>query len=330
MAASSDKSKKNHPTLADIARLAGCSVGTVSGILNRKGSHAPAMVARVMEAVRATGFVPRKKSSLEMGPTGSQFALFFPEDDAPGTARATFLGISMTRGAEEILAGARHHLLTAESRSDGSVPALINKGQADGVILRGANYPRAFLESLRGIPCVWAFGVHTPPLDMDLVSVDNVRLGVLAADRFAESGVGQVIIMNRLNEDNLEILIRVLSCEHALRQRGISVSRLALESSTIEPPVNMFSGKRHTGLFIPGHDTDVLKVCGFLHAQGLMEKTEFLGTVADHKRVLASYPDTRLIRIDPEAVGRAAANQLLWRLENLHAPPQTVLVRAIG
>ena len=44
MAASSDKSKKNHPTLADIARLAGCSVGTVSGILNRKGSHAPAMV----------------------------------------------------------------------------------------------------------------------------------------------------------------------------------------------------------------------------------------------------------------------------------------------
>ncbi len=330
MATSSDKSKNTNPTLADIARLAGCSVGTVSGILNRKGAHAPAMIARVMEAVRATGFIPRKKSSPEVAPSGRQFALFFPEDNAPGTARATFLGISMTRGAEEVLAGARHHLLTAESRSDGSAPALITKGQVDGVILRGANYPRAFLESLRGIPSVWAFGVHTPPLDMDLVSVDNVRLGILAADRFAEAGADRVIIIQRQNEDNLEILIRVLSCEHALRQRGISVSRLALESAESELSTTTDWRGKHSGLFVPGHDSDVLQLCGLLHSLDLKEKTEFLGTVADHKRVLASYPDTRLIRIDPEAVGRAAANQLLWRLENLHAPPQTVLVRAIG
>jgi len=165
---------------------------------------------------------------------------------------------------------------------------------------------------------------------MDLVSVDNVRLGILAADRLAEAGVDRVHIIHRRDEDNLEILIRILSCEHALRQRGLSVSRLTFESAESELSLTRDSRGNRAGLFIPGHDADVLKVCGFLHAQGLMEKTEFLGTVADHKRVLASYPDTRLIRIDPEAVGRAAANQLLWRLENLHAPPQTVLVRAIG
>ena len=321
---------KTSLTLADVARQAGCSVGTVSGILNGKGSHAPAMIARVMEAVRATGFTPRKKSSPRITRQGSQFTLYFPEDSAPGIARSTFLGVSMTRGVEEVLAAERHHLLITEARSDGSVPALISKGQIDGIILRAANYPQPFLESLRSIPAVWAFGVHPPPLHIDLVSVDNVRLGILAAERFSEAAVEEVRIIHRRDEDNLEILIRILSCEHALLQRGISVSRLALESAESELLVKPISLKKQQGIFVSGHDADVLKICRIIKSKRLTDQTAFLGVVADHQSVLSAYPDSQLIRIDPEAVGRAAANQLLWRLQNLHAPPQTVLVRAVG
>ena len=325
MLSESKKNKHSNPTLADIAQQAGCSVGTVSGILNRKGSHAPAMIARVMEAVRQTGFIPRKQISIETTQAGSQFAMFFPEDDAPGAARSTFLGISMTRGAEEVLAASRHHLLTAESRSDGSVPALITKGQVEGVILRSAIYPKTFLDSLKGLPVVWAFGIHTPPLHMDIVSVDNVRLGILAADRFAEAGMEKVSLIHRQTENNLEVLIRIVSCEHALQQRGIQTARTTLETLKKSPVV-----KKNEGLFIPGHDADFLELCDFLKSKELFEKTMHLGTVADHKPVLTTHPTARLIRIDPEAVGRAAANQLLWRLQNLHSPPQTVLVRAVG
>jgi DNA-binding LacI/PurR family transcriptional regulator len=207
------------PTLRDVARHAGCSLGTVSGVLSGKGSHAPAMVARVMEAVRATGFVPRRGGGRPLNP-GLQVALLFPEDGHPGSARSTLLGRHLTRGAEEFLASERHHLLLAEAR--GELPPLLAGGQADGVILRAANYPQALLEGLGPLPSVWAFGIHPPPPHMDLVSVDNVRLGIMAAELLAAEGVESVRILRRDDEDNLEVLLRILSLEHALRQPGIA------------------------------------------------------------------------------------------------------------
>ena len=321
--------RKSGPTLADVARAAGCSIGTASGILSGKGSHASATVARVREAVRITGFVPRRKASVQDSLTDSQFTLFFPEDDAPGSARSTFLGRGLTRGVEEVLSAGRHHLLLAEARSNGSVPGLVSKGQIDGMILRGADYPEPFLKAVGTLPAVWAFGIHPPPLHMDLVSIDNVRLGILAADRLAESGASEVVIMSRREDDNLEVLIRILSCEHALRQRKLRVTRMNLEGAGKELSGHRTSTDKQTAVFIPGHDADVIRAAKLL-SDAAIPAHRLLGTVMDHETVAASCPSARFIRIDPVAVGRAAANQLLWRMRNLHAPPQTVLVRAIG
>jgi DNA-binding LacI/PurR family transcriptional regulator len=160
---------------------------------------------------------------------------------------------------------------------------------------------------------------------MDLVSVDNVRLGILAAERFVEAGVETVRLIHRQQEDNLEVLIRMLSCEHALRQRGIQSSRLALETMT-----KGLQLQEHEGFLVPGHDSDFMHLCELLDLKSLAGKKNLIGVVADHRTVLTAYPEASIIRIDPEAVGRAAATQLLWRLQNLHAPPQTVLVRAVG
>lgn len=320
--------RKSNPTLADVARAAGCSIGTVSGILSGKGSHASATVAKVREAVRITGFVSRRKP--HQNPLhDSQFTLFFPENDAPGSARSTFLGRGLTRGVEEVLSAERHHLLLAEARSDGSVPALVSKGQIDGLILRAADYPAPFLKAVGGLPAVWAFGIHPPPLHMDLVSVDNVRLGILAADRLAESGAHEVVIMSRRTDDNLEVLIRILSCEHALRQRNIRVTRMDFENAAEELPGHRSAGKSQPAIFIPGHDADVIRAAKLL-SDSAIAADHLLGTVMDHETVSAACPSARFIRIDPVAVGRATAKQLLWRLHNLHAPPQTVLVRAVG
>ncbi len=95
-------------TLADVARVAGVSVGTVSNFLNRPDKVAPARREAIEEAIRLLDFVPNGQArSLARGRSRAVGMIV--------TDLANSFFVDIARGAEDAASEAGHTLLVASS-----------------------------------------------------------------------------------------------------------------------------------------------------------------------------------------------------------------------
>ncbi|MBT0993844.1 LacI family transcriptional regulator [Cellulomonas sp. DKR-3] len=101
------------PSVVDVARVAGVSVGTVSNVLNRPQVVAAATRARVEKAIAELGFV--RNAAARSLAAGSSRTIAFVAADLTNT-----FFLDLARGAEEILEKAELNLVLAncDSRED--------------------------------------------------------------------------------------------------------------------------------------------------------------------------------------------------------------------
>ncbi|MFI5800760.1 LacI family DNA-binding transcriptional regulator [Streptomyces sp. NPDC051677] len=157
--------------LADVAKLAGVSVGTASKALNGSGRMRPDTRQRVLAAVEALDFRPNQHAqSLH---TGRSWTVGLMTTDGIGRFSTPVL-----LGAEDALGAGKISVLLCDTRGDAireqhHLRNLMDR-RVDGIIVTGRRTdPRPPLTGIEPIPTVYALSPSTESDDMSVVSDDR-------------------------------------------------------------------------------------------------------------------------------------------------------------
>lgn len=157
------------PTIAEVARLAGVSTATVSRALAQPEKVKAHTRERVLEAVRATGFIPNAQArNLRLQATRTVILL------VRDISNPFYLEIY--KGVEEAAVDAGYKVLMGDARDDDErilrYVDMVRERHADGLILMVGRFPKALASRGRLPPIVIALET-LPGLKLPTVRVDN-------------------------------------------------------------------------------------------------------------------------------------------------------------
>ncbi|HMN83727.1 MAG TPA: substrate-binding domain-containing protein [Burkholderiaceae bacterium] len=310
--------KKPRPTIREVAQAAGVSLGTASRALNRAGRVSEDAIARVTQAARRLGYQPDAVArSMRTRSTG--VAGFLVSDLAnPLYAR-------IITAAEAELQAAGYALLLASTHNDGkrekTLVDLFRRRRVDGLILGPceAEMPK-YLEQLSAELPVIALDRDFAPSGTG-VHVDHFHGALQAARYLLNIGHTRIALLTpgSVLRPGRE---RIAGFRDAFRERGIRpveklirAERSAMEYAFSEALALLSAPQAPTAFMCLG--TRILS--------GVLQALRHSGrTVPDDVSVI-SIGDTDLSQLfsptitsltwDLEAVGRAAAQLLLKRLD---------------
>ncbi|WP_316959628.1 LacI family DNA-binding transcriptional regulator [Streptomyces sp. TRM68367] len=160
--------------LADVAALAGVSVGTASKALNGAGRMRPETRQRILDAVAELGFRPNQHAqSLH---TGRSWTVGLVTTDGIGRFSTPVL-----LGAEDALGAGKISVLLCDTRGDAireqhHLRNLLDR-RVDGMIVTGRRTdprePLTRITGLESVPVVYALSPSTDPADTSVVSDDQ-------------------------------------------------------------------------------------------------------------------------------------------------------------
>jgi LacI family transcriptional regulator len=323
-------------TFNDIAEKAGVSYSTVSRVINDHPAVSPEAAKRVKEVMKELGYEPpppeRRRGPMRGIPrkdlTGA-VAFLFPDADARSIR--TPLSAALIHGAEDYLYEQRNSLMVTHLREGDRLPVCLEKRQVDGVILRNGDLSPELINHLRSYPTVWIFQSDQRVDWADQVLPDNEAVGQLAVEQLLKSGARTVLCANFLPE-HVSFKQRVRAFQRAADSAGVACNTIDMsESSTgaLKRLKQTLSGKaRPDGIFCAGAENETLEVCGMVRDAKLepTKDIQVVSCVNDAERVRAVYPSLPNIDIQPEAIGRSAAERFFWRLENPKEPTQRLLI----
>lgn len=177
-------------TLKDVAEMAGVSRSAVSRTYTEGASVSKKTRQKVIAAAEALGYSPNAlASSLTTGRT-KMIGLVSNNFHNP-----VFLEVFdlFTRGLHERDLRPLLVNLTDETDPEASI-RMLRQYSVDGVIIASSTLPPTFAEQFRnaGIPTVLSFGRHSPAPAVDIVGIDNIAAGKLAAQTLVGRGYTRI------------------------------------------------------------------------------------------------------------------------------------------
>lgn len=177
-------------TLKDVAELAGVSRSAVSRTFTEGASVSAKTRAKVMAATKTLQYSPNAlASSLTTGRT-KMIGLVSNNFHNP-----IFLEVFdlFTRGLQERALRPLLVNLTDETHPEASV-RMLRQYSVDGVIVASSTLPHGFARAFRdaGVPVVHSFGRHSENPAVDVLGIDNIAAGTLAARTLIEHGYTNV------------------------------------------------------------------------------------------------------------------------------------------
>jgi len=183
-------SGRSKVTLKEVAAQAGVSTSAVSRTFTPGASVSIKTRHRVEMAAKALGYEPNLLArSLTTGQTGLIGVV------ANNFHNPIYLEVFDLMTRELQLLGLKTLVvnLTDETHPANSIQ-MLQQYQVDGVIVASSTLPQGFAEGFAasGIPTVHAFGRPGGALKMDVVGIDNVEAGRMAARRLLKCGYKSV------------------------------------------------------------------------------------------------------------------------------------------
>lgn len=324
--------------IREIAKAAGVSVATVSGILNNTGRRSPATAARIRAVMQEMNYVPRR-NKLRKPPTDiegrmNRVGLLFPDTHKRGTR--TPLGKALTDGVQSALAEKNIQVSILTLRPDGSLPDDITSGELDGLVIRSGSQleegDSELFEQLEaiGLPMVWTFGSETLAQTVDAVRMDDRGCGMLAAKKVNAQCHGPIYILKPTHL-NVDIEMRAFAFSLHLMQRGIKATAQPMVIEDALRKIKQQRSKKPITLFIAGHDSEVTAAYEklLLPASSKGIPVHFVAILTGKKRFKAQPGATiDLLHIDPFRIGMAAGCQLLNRYHSPWADTVKLIVTA--
>ena len=324
-------------SIIELSKVAGVSKSTVSRVLNHDPRVSPSAVRAVRTAIERMGYArpvnvgrPRRADA---GIRKGAVALLIP-DQSPAALKTVLSG-RLLHGIEEAFRSRGLTLIVTGLPEGGRLPQSIAQGQVDGVIMRGMTLDRAKLSMLAEMgdaPCVYLFeprGVLPP--NWDIVLEDNDAIAEVAAKWLIGRGATNLLCANGL-PGHPSLRHRAQAFERLVSGPGKSASFHSVEAPMpIGPAVAeavRVSKRPIDGVFVPGGDDQAVDVYRSLVAAGVRPGPEcpFICCYNDPLRLATLDPALPNIDIQAEAIGRAAAEMLLWRLQNPKHPRRRMTV----
>jgi LacI family transcriptional regulator len=331
-----------------VSREAGVSVATVSRVINHSRSVAPRTVEAVQRAMKRVGYVPpplekrqrrsRHRSSIP-GITKGNIALLFPDVD--DRALATALSGRFMRGVGEVLGASGLNMIVTPLAAGNAAPPCIRDKQVDAVIVRGCDAGSELLPLLGDLACVWLLDGEIPWRG-DHVLEDNATVARMAVRHLAAQGCRKLAVINPMGRHHGYRSRADWFSIHARRSglEGVELIRPDLADVSMLRPevwepallelVERFARlpDRPDGLFLPFPDelvTFVYRVLGEMDVK-VGRDVEVVCCSYDPPRLATLDPAIAHVDIQPEAMGRAAVETLLWRMRHPNEPQRRVMV----
>ncbi|MEV5604669.1 LacI family DNA-binding transcriptional regulator [Streptomyces sp. NPDC052299] len=322
--------------LADVARLAGVSVGTASKALSGSGRMRPETRQRVLDAVATLDFRPNPQA--QGLHTGRSWTVGLMTTDGIGRFSTPVL-----LGAEDALGAGEISVLLCDTRGDvireqHHLRNLTNR-RVDGIIVTGRRTdPRAPLKGVQPTPTVYALSPSTDPADMSVVS-DEASGVTLAVEHLLATGRTRIAHVTG-------------PAHHAAAQNRARHTVDLLEAAGLEPATGRVHfgewseawGRRavdavlrtapETDAFFCGNDQIARGVTDALRENGVSvpDRVAVVGYDNWDTMALASRPPLTTIDTNLTEIGRQAALRLLEAINSkptpgVHTVPCQLVVR---
>ncbi len=304
-------------TIADVAKAAGVSEATVSGILNNSSVQSPETSLKVQMVMRELGYTPRRnrlRSENRRNNRIRNVALLVP--DVNPEAAKTEMIIKLCEGVERELFEYNCRLSLCWLKPDGSLPDILSgRRKACGVIIRGwlPEDSDKYEENRRALlkfPVVCVFS--RTPENYDFVGVDNnecARWAIAQLNKFKPDRV-ICVTPDYKNEMNEDLTVRISMFKYFLwRNCGMKCEEIACAPDRSFSPLELKPDQK-TFIFCIGHDPEVLSCISSFRpeSRNLMICAVMTGELPEELR----FDFVRTIHIDPYGVGVAAVD-MLWR-----------------
>ena len=317
-------------TLHDVARLAGVSKSAVSRTFTKGASVSPQTRARVEAAARALGYRPNVlASSLTTGRTRLIGLV------SNNFANPYFLEIfdRFTRSLQA--AGLRPLLVNLTDAFDAAATVdMLRQYNVDGVIVASSTLPPGFAAAFRaaGLPVVHAFGWSSAMPGSDLVAIDNVATGRLAAETLLARGYRDIAFLGgpaeaRTTQDRLAGF-SAAAAEAGVTPRHSCAAGYAFAAGRAEMTRILASGERAEAYFC-GDDVIAIGALSAARDAGLQVPGD-IGFLGLNDMEMAGWQNIALTTFrQPLADIVRSAVQLVRRaIEDPLAPKETLLLPA--
>ena len=335
---SSTKAKR--VSIHEVARRSGCSIATVSNVLNAKGRVGDEQRDAVLKAVKDLHYVPDVSGrSLRLGRTESVGLLFYPS--CARLFRNPFYAQVM-EGLEEEFANHRHHVLLAgfePSELQAKSSAHLLQGRVDAIALLGA-FPYEIIQSLSHHPKpLVLIDTDADDLPLDSVVSDGLNSSRAVVSHLAELG-HQRLLMVAYKMEDYNIDMRVRGFQQGLRQHRLphgpeTVMRDHLFNADICPAVleRLAAPEPPTAIYAI-NDTMAFALKAALERAGYrvpqdvslvgFDDDEFspISPVEFDRHLLSTAIESSLttIHVDRKALGRTGAELCVRRIKKPDAP----------
>lgn len=323
-------------SLVKVSKVAGVSKSTVSRVLNQDPRVSQEAIRAVQEAVARLGYVrpegmgrPRRSSN---GLTKGNIALVFP-DTNPAAIRTVLSG-QILLGVEEVFRARGINLTITGLPAPDRLPTAVEQRQVDGCLIRGTAPEagrRSFIESFGRLPCVMVFAPKGPVPDRwDIVLEDNESIARMALD-FLVSRRRRRLAFVSTQPEHASFRVRQRAFIELAEQASLPVHVVSSSTFTVEKLIEQalaLPGGRPDGIFVPGIDDAVVEAYRALAARGVAvgRDLDLISCCNDGVRLATLDPKLPNIDINAEAIGRAAAETLLWRLKNPKDPQRRLTI----
>ncbi len=308
-------------SIIEVARIAKCSISTVSYALTGKRPVQATTRKRILGVCERLGYVPNAAArNLRTQRTELVGLLLYP--DCSSQFRNSFAG-EVIEGLEERLIETGYHLLVggyAPQIGRGTVPIFMGQGRVDGVVLLG-QYPDAVIMGLHamGQPLL-LLDSEIESLPIDSVTTDGFTAGRLAVEHAYANGHRRLLMLGyALDSSNARH--RRAGFLAGIRQHRLGSARQSVIASFISHDDGYALLRKRLGsdgaptLVFCENDTLALAMIDRLTRDGVAVPGA-LSVIGfnDDDVGRTSQPPLTTFAIDKRALGRAGADMILSRV----------------
>lgn len=315
--------------MQDVAQLANVSLITVSRAINTPGRVAPATLAAVQQAIRATGYVHNLAASALASSHSRVIGAIVPTIDNSIFAETV-------RGLSETLAASGYQLLLGQSgynlqTEEALVQAFLGR-RVDGLVLTGGRHSKMVRQAVHqsGAPVVETWDLPKRPLGM-VAGFSNAAAGRAVGDFLLQNGHRRLCFAGGPDErsaqrlaglrlaidgrDGVSLQVEILA-EGASFAGGRCVVATQAASGDLSDAIFFGNDTLAAGALIECHHRQIA-VPGQLAIVGF----------ADLAIAQVMEPAITTVRVPTRRMGEVAAEMLLARLQG---QPIALAVRDLG
>jgi len=321
--------KQKPPNIKDVARVAKCSIATVSCVLNDRGRIGKATQKRVREVCKKLGYFPSAAGrNLRSRKTESIGILFYPS--CAHIFHNVFYSEIM-EGLEEQLTNANQNLLLAGydiSTQNEELPKFIREGNVDGVILMGG-CPDEFKQKLSEINLPFLLlDTDTSGVHVDSVTSDGFRAMIDMVSYLYEQGHRKMLML-RHEFDNYNEISRCMGFEAETRRLGLDAEVLKCRTNdkAVQDIIDRIEAEDSLTAVCTVNDDMAADIMNKLLVLGINVPQQVSITGFDDTAFSKNtHPPLTTIHIDRKHMGEEGAKTILRRVNNPDSPLRKLVI----